>query len=359
MKFPERTFFTAKDLEPILRMVRPFTMVANESLVDLANQMLVVLRDNIPGAFVECGVWRGGASFLMAELLRQFGVTDRKVWLFDSFEGIPLPQEIDGPAAKEWAKTPNKPWYADKTAISVDAVRATAEKFGLAEYTKFVKGWFDQTLAATRERLGPIAILRIDCDWYASVRCCLENLYDNVADGGFVIIDDYYTYDGSVLAVHEFLAKRGLAHRIESVSGKWGGSDYYFCARFRKGPTNWKWAHTRDVAAREIVALVPAGETLILVDDQQFGNQIAPDRQVLSFLEKDGVYWGTPADSATAIRELEQMRGAGARLIIFLWPGFWWLDHYAEFHDYLRSKYRRIIANERVVGFELRGALPG
>src|SRR2546426_698250 len=101
LQTPDRTFLTADDLAPILRKVRLYTMVANESLVDLANQILVVVRDNIPGAFAECGVWRGGASFLMADLLREFGVTDRKVWLFDSFEGIPLPQEIDGPAAKE------------------------------------------------------------------------------------------------------------------------------------------------------------------------------------------------------------------------------------------------------------------
>ncbi len=77
------------ELTAVLDKVRQFTMVAEASLVDLALQVKYLLVSNIPGDFVECGVWRGGAAFLMAELLRQAGVTDRKVWLFDSFEGLP------------------------------------------------------------------------------------------------------------------------------------------------------------------------------------------------------------------------------------------------------------------------------
>ena len=79
-------------------------MVAEASRVDLALQVKQVLAHNIPGDFVECGVWRGGASFLMGELLRQAGVNDRKVWLFDSFEGLPPPEGIDGPAAVAYSK---------------------------------------------------------------------------------------------------------------------------------------------------------------------------------------------------------------------------------------------------------------
>jgi hypothetical protein len=92
------------DLTPLLDKIRPFTMVAEASLVDLALQVKQALAHNIPGDFVECGVWRGGASFLMGELLRQAGVTDRKVWLFDSFKGLPPPEGIDGPAAVAYSK---------------------------------------------------------------------------------------------------------------------------------------------------------------------------------------------------------------------------------------------------------------
>src|SRR5262249_38571123 len=79
----------ARDLGPILEKVRPFTMVPVESLIDLSRVTRAALTYGIPGAFVECGVWRGGSSFLMAETLRRAGARDRKVWLFDSYEGLP------------------------------------------------------------------------------------------------------------------------------------------------------------------------------------------------------------------------------------------------------------------------------
>lgn len=78
------------DVKRAIKRVRPYTMVPEESLVHLGDQIRAVLAEGIPGAFVECGVWRGGASFLMAELLKKAGVRDRKVWLLDSFEGMQL-----------------------------------------------------------------------------------------------------------------------------------------------------------------------------------------------------------------------------------------------------------------------------
>src|SRR5262249_42285718 len=150
----------------------------------------------IPGAFVECGVWRGGASFLVAELLRQARARGRRVWMFDSFEGIPPPEQIDGPKALDWATNKDGPWYFDNLRVSLEEVQRTAVQLGLAPYVELVKGWFERTLPENRDRIGPVAILRIDCDWYSSVRCCLDNLYDLVVDGGFVIFDDYYAYDG-------------------------------------------------------------------------------------------------------------------------------------------------------------------
>ena len=109
------------------------------------------------------------------------------------------------------------PWPTARTLIvprtliiaraSIEEVLRIATELGLASYTEFVKGWFDQTLPTNRDRIGPIALLRIDCDWYSSVMCCLDNLYDQVADRGFVVLDDYYTWDGCAIAVHEFLGQ--------------------------------------------------------------------------------------------------------------------------------------------------------
>jgi O-methyltransferase len=339
---------------PTLDKVRPFTQVPVESLADLAHLVREVLAHDIPGDFVECGVWRGGASFLMADLLRQAGVRDRKVWLFDSFEGLPAPEEVDGPAAMAYAKNTDSHLYLDNCRVSLEEVQRSATELGLASYTEFIKGWFDQTLPANRGRIGPIAILRIDCDWYSSVRCCLENLYDQVVEGGFVVFDDYYIFDGCAIAVHEFLGKRRLAHRIESVADEWGGCEYHYCARLHKGEANWKWRHRLDLTIQEIAALIPPGDAFILVDERQIGSELVAGRRAIPFLERDGQYWGRPPDDITAIRELERLRRSGASFISFAWPAFWWLDYYAELSRHLRSEFQCILENDRLVVFDLR-----
>jgi hypothetical protein len=96
----------------------------------------------------------------------------------------------------------------------VNDVRLSAERLGLGPYVEIVKGWFDESLPVARERIGPVALLRIDCDWHSSVRTCLDELYDLVSEGGLIIFDDYYGWDGCTIAVHEFLAERKLPHAI-------------------------------------------------------------------------------------------------------------------------------------------------
>lgn len=342
------------DLAQTLAKVRPLSMVSEDALIDLANQVHAVLTYGIPGDFVECGVWRGGASLLMADLLRQAGVRDRKVWLFDSFAGLPAPEEIDGLVAMEYAKNADSPACYDNCTASLEQVQQSAKELGLASYTEFVKGWFDQTLPATRHRIGPIAILRVDADWYSSVRCCLDNLYDQVVSDGFIILDDYYCYDGCAVAVHEFFGQRRLAHRIESVIGQVEGNEDYQCALFRKGNTTWKWTHRILLMRKDITSVIPPGDPFILVDEAWFGSELAVDRRAIPFLERDGQYWGEPADDTTGIRELERLRRSGARFVVFAPPAFRWLDYYPELHRYLRSLFRCVLNNDRLIAFDLR-----
>ena len=346
----------ARDLEPIIDKVRPFVMppMSVEALVDLANVTLMVLACGIPGDFVECGVWRGGTGFLMAEILRQAGVRDRKVWLLDSFEGMPPVEAIDGPRAIADASDPANPLSRDRSRAPLEDVQRTAMELGLTGHSEFVKGWFDQTLRANRERIGPIAILHVDCDWHSSVRCCLDNLYDQVVDGGFVILDDYYGYDGCAIAVHEFLAERRLAHRIESVVGNWGGCDHNVAARFRKGKTNWQWEYRLHLAKEDIATVIPPGHSFILVDDGVFGDELAAGRRATPFLEREGRYWGRPPDADTAIREVERLRRSGRTFMVFSWPAFWWLDCYGDLQRHLVTGYCRVLQNDRVVVFDLR-----
>jgi O-methyltransferase len=343
--------------------VSRFTMVSRENLFELARHVNAVIELGISGDFVECGAWRGGAGFLMADLLRQAGAAHRKVWLFDSFEGLPPPQLIDGPAANAWARATTSRSYRDNGRVSLDEVKQSAAALGLTPYLEFVKGWFDQSLPEERIRIGPIAILRIDADWHASIRCCLDNLYDQVVNDGFILLDDYYAYDGCAIAVHEFLGERQLAHRIETVLGESNGTG----ALFRKGNTTWRqtwtrelpWFEQRGLVARQIERLIPLGESFILVDQEQFGASIVAGRHVFPFLEKDGEYWGPPADDEQAVRELERLRQAGARYIIFACHASWWFDYYPGLREYLRSNFRLVGDGTPAIAFDLRnGAAP-
>jgi len=177
-----------------------------------------VIARGIPGAFVECGVWRGGMSFLMAKRARQRG-EKKTVWMFDSFEGLPPPEAIDGNAAIEWTKNVDSPLYYDNCTASIEEVRASAVALGLGDQVEIVKGWFDETIPQVKDDIGEIAVLRIDGDWYRSVKTCLEELGPRVVPGGIVILDDYDTWEGCALAVHEYLAEGVFPYHISMRFG--------------------------------------------------------------------------------------------------------------------------------------------
>ena len=115
------------------------------------------------------------------------------------------------------------------------------------------------------------------------------------------------------------------------------------------------WTRQLQLATKELCGLIPAGGRFILVDDAQWGNvrELAGYRMI-PFLEKDGRYWGPPADDDTAIRELERLKEAGASYIAFAWPSFWWLEHYAGLRRYVRSFFPCVLENERLVVFRLK-----
>jgi glycosyltransferase involved in cell wall biosynthesis len=115
------------------------------------------------------------------------------------------------------------------------------------------------------------------------------------------------------------------------------------------------WAHRLHSAVQEIVDLVPAGEAFILVDKDSWGtDDDLGGRRRIPFLERDGQYWGAPPDDETAIRELERLRRSGASFIVFAWPAFWWLEHYVGLRAHLRSKFRCVLENERLIAFDLK-----
>jgi hypothetical protein len=109
------------------------------------------------------------------------------------------------------------------------------------------------------------------------------------------------------------------------------------------------------LACQELAALIPFGSKFIFIEWGHWGpGKIVPGCQAIPFMERDGQYWGTPPNDPTAIEELERLRQADARFVVFGWSAFWWLEYYSDFHKHLRSWYRRILKNERLVVFDLR-----
>jgi len=196
-------------------------MVPDQWLIALAGQLASIVDQQIPGVIVECGAWRGGTGLFMARVLRDLR-DERPVYLYDSFEGLPPPAPIDGGAALHWATTLDGSSYHNNCTASFDELTAVIAHARLTGYVFPVKGWFEATLPQVHHE--SIALLRIDADWYESVRTCLTCLYDRVAPGGYVVIDDYDTWDGCAVAVHEFLGQRRLSHRLQRAG----------CAFFRK-----------------------------------------------------------------------------------------------------------------------------
>lgn len=184
------------------------TLVTYERLSSLHNLARTI---RIPGAFVECGVWRGGCAAVMAYFAAQ---QKRMTYLFDSFEGLPEPLPIDGKRALRASRG-----KVSGALHSIGIVEASEEDVKDLLFQRFrldpqvvviYKGWFQNILPTVAPTLEPIAILRLDGDWYESTRVCLEHLYDHVVPGGYVIIDDYGEFEGCQKAVDEFFADRGV-----------------------------------------------------------------------------------------------------------------------------------------------------
>ena len=114
-----------------------------------------------------------------------------------------------------------------------------------------------------------------------------------------------------------------------------------------------KWQNNVRRLSRDVESLIPEGSTLVVVDEGNFGADVFPRRRPVPFLEREGQYWGPPANDDAAIRAVERMRERGAGFLVVIWPAFWWLDFYQGWNEYLRSRYQCIKQNKRIVVFDL------
>jgi hypothetical protein len=193
-KYNEKANFA--DMDPEFRSIyaqcSPYTMTSTERMYAMYKATEYIVKQRVPGEFVECGVWRGGSIMVAALALKQFGCTHRKIYLYDTFEGLPKP---------------------DENLSSTGYPR---------ENIVFVKGMVEQTIPATvPER---IAMLRLDTDWYSSTRHELLHLWPKMEQHGVLIIDDYGHWMGAKKAVDEYFHQTRtpvLLNRID-YSGRLG-----------------------------------------------------------------------------------------------------------------------------------------
>ena len=173
------------------------TMIGARRLRHLRTCAEHVLRDGVPGDFIEAGVWRGGASIMMRAVLAAYGVDDRLVWVADSFRGLPPPnpEKYPADAGMHFEKF-------SELAVSLDAVKANFRAYDLLDdRVRFVEGLFADTLAHIPVR--EFAIIRLDGDLYESTMDALNALYPRLARDGFAVIDDYGAVPACRIAVHD------------------------------------------------------------------------------------------------------------------------------------------------------------
>jgi hypothetical protein len=191
------------------------TMIGMLRLDCIQECVETVLRENIPGDFLEAGVWRGGATIFMKGILAAYGVHDRRVWVADSFRGLPVPDGVNFPQ-----DVPIDQSIFEELAVSQEQVRANFARYDLLDdQVRFLEGWFKDTLPAAP--VEALSVLRLDGDYYESTIQILESLYHKVSPGGFVIVDDYGCIEACRQAVTDFRSANGIDDAIVEVD--WTG----------------------------------------------------------------------------------------------------------------------------------------
>ncbi|MFL6004580.1 MAG: TylF/MycF/NovP-related O-methyltransferase [Nocardioides sp.] len=202
------------ELRTTVARVRQRTMTGPEKLASLVEATRYVVRHQVPGAVVECGVWRGGSMQAVALTLLSLGDVERDLHLFDTFEGMPPPtaddtrRTEDGVVSAEQLLATSDKDSRMWAIAGLDDVREAMSETGYpSEKVHYHPGLVEETTPG--EAPDKIAILRLDTDWYSSTKHELEHLYERLSPGGVLILDDYGDWDGARKATDEWLTKTG------------------------------------------------------------------------------------------------------------------------------------------------------
>jgi O-methyltransferase len=190
------------------------TMVGRQRLDNLQHCVTSVIRERVPGDLIETGVWRGGSAIFMRAVLAAYGDRTRKVWVADSFRGLPKPDPQRYPVDRG-----DRLWTQTELAVSLEEVQANFARYGLLDaQVAFLPGWFKDTLPTAP--IDRLAVLRLDGDLYESTMEALVALYPKVSAGGFVVVDDYALRPCRA-AVDDFRQTWGLTEPIQRID--WTG----------------------------------------------------------------------------------------------------------------------------------------
>ena len=207
------TDFSQADIAAYFR-VRPYTMTSAERIFALRRVVEYLIAGGLPGAIVECGVWKVGSMMAIAESLLECGVRDRDLYLFDTFRGMTEPT-VDDPA---WTHEVWRQHERGWAVVPLKLVRANLTSTGYpSDRLHYVVGRVEDTLPDHAP--AAICLLRLDTDFYESTKHELSTLYPRLVSGGVLIIDDYGSFEGSRKATNEFLRaqpKQVLLNRIDS-----------------------------------------------------------------------------------------------------------------------------------------------
>ena len=189
-----------------------FTMIGKARMRNLRQLTETILSEDVPGDLLEAGVWRGGACIYMRGILKAHGIHDRRVWVADSFAGLPPPSNNQYPADRGDAHYAQEP-----LAVSLQEVRDHFARYDLLdEQVRFLKGWFKDTLP--NAPVEHLALLRLDGDMYESTIQTLDALYWKLSPRGFIIADDYIL-PACKQAVDDFRSLHGITTKLEAIDG--------------------------------------------------------------------------------------------------------------------------------------------
>jgi len=207
---------------PLRELASRFTMTSVERMYALYKAVEYIEAAQVPGSFVECGVWRGGSIMLALATLVRMGCTNRDIYLFDTFEGLPRPdisRDVDifgNRAIDGWLPNARGQEESNWAYASLDDVRANVSSVGYpSDRIHFIKGMVENTLPGRAPE--QIALLRLDTDWYSSTKHEMVHLYPRLEAGGVLIIDDYGHFLGARQAIDEYVAEHGLSLLLNRI----------------------------------------------------------------------------------------------------------------------------------------------